>query len=120
MEKAGVRLANLVGAGAPGRAGPHRGRGPQGYRRPDARILEDVQDRLADDLHLDASEISVKVEQGEVRLDGAVYRREDRRRAEDLVQSCAGVLQVQNNLRILPDPSNAAAREGASPPASRA
>lgn len=39
----------------------HRGLGPQGYKRSDQRISEDVHDRLTDDDHLDASAISVTV-----------------------------------------------------------
>jgi hypothetical protein len=79
--------------------GGHRGRGPRGYRRSDERIREDVNDRLADDPRLDASEIEVRVENGEVTLDGTVDSREARRRAEDLADSVSGVSYVQNNLR---------------------
>jgi hypothetical protein len=84
--------------GEPG--GGHRGRGPRGYRRSDARILEDVSDRLTDDPRLDASEIQVDVTDGEVTLTGLVDRREARRRAEDLAESVAGVRYVMNNLRV--------------------
>jgi hypothetical protein len=79
--------------------GSHRGRGPKGYRRSDERILEDVCDRLADDRHIDASEIEVAVAGGEVTLSGMVDDRGTRRRAEDLVEQVSGVTHVQNNLR---------------------
>lgn len=77
----------------------HRGRGPKGYQRSDARIREDVSDVLADDPHLDASHIDVAVENGEVRLSGRVASRGDRRHAEDLAESVRGVRHVQNDLR---------------------
>ena len=80
--------------------GEHRGRGPQGYRRSDERIREDVSDRLTDDPWLDATYIEVEAKDGEVTLSGLVSRREDKRRAEDLAESCSGVSHVQNNLRV--------------------
>jgi hypothetical protein len=86
----------------PAPLGEHRGKGPKGYVRGDQRILEEVCDRLSDDGQLDASGIEVKVEQGEVTLDGQVARREDKRRAEDLAESVAGVKHLQNNLRVRP------------------
>jgi osmotically-inducible protein OsmY len=95
------RQAEQRGAAPPG-AGPdasHRGRGPRGYRRTDARILEDVSDRLADDPHLDAGGIEVAVAQGEVTLSGTVDGRAARRHAEDLAASVPGVRQVMNGLR---------------------
>jgi osmotically-inducible protein OsmY len=78
----------------------NRGRGPRGYTRSDERIREDVSDRLSDDWRVDASDIEVKVEAGEVTLSGKVVSRDDKRRAEDLAESCSGVKHVQNNLRV--------------------
>jgi len=80
--------------------GEHRGRGPKNYTRSDDRIHEDVSDRLSDDSWLDASEIEVKVANGEVTLNGLVASREDKRHAEDLADEISGVRHVQNNLRI--------------------
>jgi hypothetical protein len=80
--------------------GEHRGRGPKGYRRSDERIRDDVSDHLTDDPHVDASHIEVAVADGEVTLSGAVFRREDKRRAEDLAERVSGVTHVQNNLRL--------------------
>ncbi len=82
--------------------GEHRGRGPQGYRRSDERIREDVSDRLTDDAWLDASSISVEVKDAEVTLAGTVAHRADKRRAEDIADMCSGVGHVQNNLRVKP------------------
>jgi osmotically-inducible protein OsmY len=78
----------------------HRGRGPKGYKRSDARILEDVNDSLAEDAWLDASDIEVRVADREVTLDGTVRSRGDKRRAEQLCDYVAGVTHVQNNLRV--------------------
>lgn len=76
-----------------------RGVGPRGYKRPDSRIFEDVNDRLTDAPDLDASGISVTVEKAEVTMDGFVADRRDKYRAEDCVESVSGVRHVQNNLR---------------------
>jgi len=81
-------------------AGLHRGRGPRGYQRSDSRILEDVNDRLTEDPHIDASEIEVRVENREVTLSGTISSRFEKRHAEDLAESISGVTHVQNNLRI--------------------
>tara|TARA_R110002050_G_scaffold213841_2_gene350155 strand:- start:68515 stop:69183 length:669 start_codon:yes stop_codon:yes gene_type:complete len=81
-------------------AGEHRGKGPKGYKRSDERIREDVCDRLADDDHLDATHISVAVNNGEVTLEGSIGSRRDKRRAEDCAESISGVSHCQNNLRV--------------------
>jgi osmotically-inducible protein OsmY len=80
----------------------HRGRGPKAWRRSDQRIAEDVNDRLTDDPDVDASDIEVRVESGEVTLSGTVDSRVARRRAEDLAEDVRGVGHVQNNLRVQP------------------
>ncbi len=81
-------------------AGQHRGRGPKGYQRSDSRILEDVNDRLTEDPHLDASEIEVSVSNREVTLSGTVNSRFEKRHAEDIAETVSGVTHVQNNLRV--------------------
>lgn len=78
----------------------HRGRGPRNYVRSDTRIEEDVNDRLTDDRLVDASDVSVKVQEREVTLDGHVTSRRAKRRAEDCADSVSGVVHVQNNLRV--------------------
>ncbi len=77
----------------------HRGRGPKNYTRSDERIREDVNDRLTEDVWIDASEIEVTVENGEVTLAGSVTDRSIKRRAEDCAEAVPGVKYVQNNLR---------------------
>ncbi|MGN6470481.1 MAG: BON domain-containing protein [Rhizobiaceae bacterium] len=91
----------------------HRGRGPKGYVRSDARIEEDVNDRLTDDGMLDASDIDVQVADREVTLTGTVTSRMAKRRAEDIVDSVSGVEHVQNNLRVI-KPSSVALGESIS------
>lgn len=80
--------------------GRHRGRGPKNYTRSDDRIREDVSDRLSDDAHLDASDIEVSVNNGEVTLNGTVDERFAKRHAEDIAESVSGVSHLQNNLRV--------------------
>ncbi len=80
--------------------GPHTGHGPKNYQRSDTRILEDVDDRLATNGQLDASDIYVAVNQGEVKLTGSVDSRQSKRLAEDLALAVPGVQDVRNELRI--------------------
>ncbi len=80
--------------------GRHSGRGPQGYRRGDDRIYEDVCERLTRDGRLDASGFEVRVENGEVTLEGSVQDRYSKRLAEDLVDTVSGVVEVHNRLRL--------------------
>ena len=98
LERAGDRVADFFGAGDG--ATSHRGRGPKGYKRSDARIQEDISDRLTDDPWLDASNVEVEVKECEVILKGEVSSREDKRRAEDLAEAISGVRNVQNHLRV--------------------
>ena len=78
----------------------YRGHGPSGYTRSDGRIMEDACDCLTDDWGVDARQISVTVKGGEVTLDGTVPSRQQKRRAEDLIDDLSGVKHVQNNLRV--------------------
>lgn len=78
----------------------YAGRGPKEYRRSDDRIREEVCDLFTDDPGLDASEVSVKVEGGEITLMGSVTTREQKRRAEDIAERVSGVRDVINQLRV--------------------
>jgi BON domain len=80
--------------------GPYVGRAPRGYQRSDQRIFEDVCDRLTADPHVDPTEVDVRVENGEVTLSGAVRSREEKHRAEDVIESIGGVRDVHNHLRV--------------------
>ncbi|MGE3683288.1 MAG: BON domain-containing protein [Bdellovibrionales bacterium] len=81
----------------------HAGRGPKGYQRSDERIHEEVCERLARDPDIDASEMEVEVQGGEVILRGTVPEREMKRRAEDLADQVYGVRDVHNQLRLMVD-----------------
>lgn len=80
--------------------GGHRGKGPKGYTRSDDRIKEDINEKLWFDDHLDASNIEIEVQNGEVTLTGTVEDRYSKRAAEDLIEDLSGVKHVQNNLRV--------------------
>jgi osmotically-inducible protein OsmY len=81
-------------------SGQHRGKGPKGYTRSDERIKEDINDRLSDDVFIDASEIEVAVNQGDVTLTGTVNDRDEKRRAEDIAEQVLGVKNVENRIRL--------------------
>ena len=78
----------------------HRGKGPRSYTRGDERILEDICGRMTDNRYLDASEIEVTVNGGEVILTGTVGSRYEKRLAEDLAETAYGSKNVENRLRI--------------------
>lgn len=75
------------------------GVGPRGYKRPDARIEEEVVQRLEDAEWVDATDIEVEVADGVVTLGGEVETRAERRAAEDITAEVAGVVDVINRLR---------------------
>jgi len=81
-------------------SGMFAGRGPQGYKRSDERITEDVNEALTRDADIDPTNVQVEVRNGEVILKGSVSDREAKRRAEDIAESCSGVKEVQNQLRV--------------------
>jgi len=82
------------------------GRGPQGYKRSDERITEDINEELTQDSELDASDVNIEVRNGEVILKGTVPDRESKRRAEEIAECCSGVKDVMNQLRIKRDESS--------------
>src|SRR5262245_50097539 len=84
----------------PGESGPHAGRGPRKYKRPDERIREDVIERLTLHPMIDATDIEVAVENGEVTLIGMVENRAMKRWAEDEAECVWGVVDVHNRLRF--------------------
>jgi osmotically-inducible protein OsmY len=110
LHRAGEKVAHWFNGGGEGRIydtdyldpnyNGKRGLGPQGYKRSDERISEDVHERLTDDRYLDASNVAVTVSSGEVTLSGTVDNRDAKHRAERLVERVSGVTHVQNNLRL--------------------
>ena len=102
FDRAGDEVASWFGDedAARRREMDHRGRGPANYTRSDERILEDACDRLTEDWGVDARNVQVTVQNGEITLDGTVENRRQKRRAEDVAHDLSGVSHVQNNLRI--------------------
>src|SRR5262245_52431774 len=84
------------------RQGPYAGRGPRNYKRSDVRIAEDVNDLLTHHSRIDATDIEVSVQDGEVTLRGFVESRPAKRLAEDIAESVFGVKDIYNQLRIRP------------------
>ena len=80
--------------------GPHAGKGPKNYRRSDERIFEEVCERLMRSGDVDASDVEVNVESGEVRLSGSVESRRTKRIAEDILEGIAGVSDIRNELKV--------------------
>ncbi len=98
-----------LGQGGYSGEGRHAGRGPKNWKRSDDRIREDVNERLTDHPHIDASEIDVQVKDGEVTLTGNVEDRRTKRMVEDVVEGISGVKEVHNNLKTS---GNASGTEG--------
>jgi hypothetical protein len=96
IDRGSENYRNWYPAGLPSQYG----KGPKGYVRSDARIREDVCDRLMEDDEIDASEMTVSVKEAEVILEGTVTDRHIKRRAEDIAESVSGVRDVTNRLRV--------------------
>ena len=80
-------------------ASQRRGRAPKAYKRTDERVKEDVYERLTN-LDVDASEVSVEVQEGKVTLEGTVPQRWMKHTIEDIADGCAGVKDVENRIRV--------------------
>ena len=80
--------------------GPFSGFGPRDYQRSDDRIREDICDRMSQHGQLDASNLEVRVSNGEVTLSGSVSDRSAKRLAEDIAESVSGVREVHNQVRL--------------------
>jgi len=91
---------NYRGQESGGSQGRYSGVGPRGYQRSDDRIKEDISDRLTWHSDVDASNIDVKVEKGNVTLSGSVNDRWTKRTAEDIAESIQGVQDVQNQIQV--------------------
>lgn len=101
-DQGGVTLGGGQGQGRQGDAWrqSHRGKGPRNYTRSDERITEDLNEKLAQDDEIDATDITVTVENGEVSLEGTVEQRWMKHRAEDLAERCPGVKDIDNRIRV--------------------
>ncbi|HEY3520391.1 MAG TPA: BON domain-containing protein [Rhodanobacteraceae bacterium] len=88
------------GEGGGEQARGFRGRGPKNYTRSDERIREDISERLWDADDVDASDVSVEVRDGVVSLRGNVEQRRIKHRIEDIADSCGGVRDIRNDIRV--------------------
>jgi osmotically-inducible protein OsmY len=105
-------------------SGPYAGRGPKGYRRTDERIHEDVCERLTEHPSIDASDIEVNVNEGDVTLTGRVESRAVKHLTEVMVETVSGVKEIHNQLRVAPPetgswPDTTEERRGDRAPAGR-
>jgi BON domain len=80
--------------------GGFSGLGPKGYTRADDRIFEEVCERLSWNDEVDATDISVRVADGEVTLAGFVDTRHMKRVAEQLAEHVLGVKDVLNTVSV--------------------
>jgi osmotically-inducible protein OsmY len=80
--------------------GSHAGQRAKFHRRSDDKIHEEIWELLSNNADLDATEIELHVEAGEVTLTGNVDSRDARWLAEDLVSSVTGVREVNNRLKV--------------------
>lgn len=80
--------------------GGHYGKGPRGWKRPDKRIFEDINEALFKSYDVDASDIEVSVANGVVTLTGTVNTREEKREAEFCSEAVSGVTDIRNEISI--------------------
>lgn len=79
---------------------PYAGKGPRNYRRTDARIHEEICERLTDHDLIDCSDIEIRVEDGEVILTGTIDDRRIKHLIEDTAAHVSGVSDVQNHIKV--------------------
>jgi osmotically-inducible protein OsmY len=80
---------------------------PQQPKVDDATLLRQVHQQLA--ARPELANVSVTVDNGWVRLDGSVSRKEDRKRAHELARSVPGVQGVKDKLTVNPNSGSAGA-----------
>jgi hypothetical protein len=76
------------------------GMAPKGYKRSDERIREDIAERFMQSPEVDSSDVSIEVSAGVVTLEGTVRDRRMKHRVEDIADSCMGVKDVDNKVRV--------------------
>jgi len=77
-----------------------RGRPPRTYKRSDDRIHDEICEIVARESDLDASQVDVRVENGEVTLTGEVADRRTKRELEDVSERVFGVVDIHNQLHV--------------------
>jgi hypothetical protein len=76
------------------------GVGPKGWRRPDDRVLDEIVEGMVREPDLDAGEIEVAVDLGDVTLRGVVGDLGEKYLAEEIASGVAGVRDVENRIRV--------------------
>ena len=99
LHRMGEGLRNMFGVER-GERGPFFGRGAKGYKRSDERVREEVCEVIARQGYIDASDVEVRVQGGEVTLSGQVRDREHKRRLEQMIEDLPGVDDVKNEIRV--------------------
>ncbi len=69
-------------------------------QRPDETIWEDIHEHLTTNPDLDATEVEIVVEDGDVTLTGRVASRESKWLAEELARAVPGVMDLHNRLKV--------------------
>jgi ferritin-like metal-binding protein YciE len=80
--------------------GSYSGLGPSGYDSAGDPVGQEVYSRLTQHGQVDASNIEIVIDDGEVLLEGTVNSEETKRLAEEAVETVSGVDRVQNLLRV--------------------
>lgn len=75
-------------------------RGPRSIKRSDDSIESEIYDKLRHNRDLDASEIEVEVNRGNVVLKGYIDTKYERNLAEEIVESIYGVRDIMNQLQF--------------------
>jgi osmotically-inducible protein OsmY len=78
----------------------NRGRGPQGFRRTDETLKEDVSEALYRCTDVDASEILIEVSLGKVTMKGFVEDVVQKDAAVKAIENLAGIEEVYNEIRV--------------------
>ena len=99
-QERGSQQGEYGSQGSSQREGRYKGVGPRNYQRSDQRIMEDINDRLNDHPYIDASDVQVKVKEGEVILEGTVDSRWAKHHVEDIADEVSGVKDVENRIHI--------------------
>jgi BON domain-containing protein len=105
-----VRRDYRAGGSGTSRARRRYPPGPKGYQRSDERMKEDISERLFVAYHIDSSEVTIDVRGGRVTLEGTVPSRHMKHAIEDIVDSCPGVVEIENRIRVGSDTTTPTAK----------
>ena len=88
----------------------HRGKGPRGFKRSDERYQEIACEILTEDPRIDAHDVDVHVQEGELLLTGFVESRRTKFLIEDLLANALDC-EITNRLQIRRPQDTSASRE---------